>query len=76
MIEKTLKNEIYITKGTQDLRFERLSTKPNKTRLIPKQPFATRFPVVPLLEHSWKVGLLILNTKDESTKTRIQNLMN
>ncbi len=76
MVEKTLKNEIYITKGGQDLRFERLPTKPEKTRLIPKQRFATRVPVVPSLEHPWKIGRLILNTKDESTKTKIQNLMN
>ncbi len=76
MVEKTLKNNIYITKGGQDLRFERLPTKPEKTRLIPKPRFNTRIPVVPSLEHPWKIGQLILNTKDESTKARIQNLMN
>lgn len=76
MVEKTLKNEIYITKGGQDLRFERLPTKPEKTRLIPKVRFARRVPVVPSLEHPWKMGQLILNTKDEGAKTRIRNLMN
>ncbi len=76
MVEKTLKGEIYITKGGEDLRFERLLTKPEKTRLIPKPRLAARRATVPSLEHPWKTGHLLFSTGDERTKTRIQNLMN
>lgn len=75
-VEKTLKNEIYITKGGQDLHFEKLLTKPEKTRYIPKPRLTVRRTITPSIDHPWKTGHLVLNTGDEKTKTRIQNLMN
>ena len=76
MVEKTLKGAIYITKGGDDLRFERLLTKPERTRLIQKPRLAARRATVPSLDHPWKTGHLVLDTGDERTKIRIQNLMN
>lgn len=76
MVEKTLKGEIHITKGGEDLRFERLPTKPERTRLIQKPRLAARRATVPSLDHPWKTGHLVLSAGDERTKTRIQNLMN
>lgn len=75
MVEKTLKGEIYMTKGGEDLRFERLLTKPERTRLIQKPRLAARRATVPSTDHPWKTGRLVLNPEDERTKTRIQNLM-